>query len=106
MDRNQLNNSYIVFWKTRKADLSKARKISMLKILLGIVEQDNSIKLWGRYEEQDQNDKLNYTGFALIYSDDIDATLKKYEKYIKFTAKQQYTDVIASHKLLHKLDNL
>ena len=106
MDRKQLNDSYIVFWKTRKTKLTKAKKISILKILLGIVEQDNSIKLWGRYEEQDQNDNLDYIGFALIYSDDIDATLKKYKKYIKFTAKQQYTDVIASHKLLHKLQSI
>lgn len=106
MDRKQLNDSYIVFWETRKTKLTKPKKISILKILLGIVEHDTSIKLWGRYEEQDKNNELDYTGFALIYTDDIDETLKKYKKYVKFIKKQQYTDVIASHKLLYKLQNL
>jgi hypothetical protein len=102
MIKYQEDEQYLVFWETREDALppTLTDKIPILATILKMIEQDESIKMWGRCRGKIKDNRFYYTGFVIFISDtlSIETVMNKYGKYITFT-KNTGSQTLLKHKI-------
>lgn len=103
-EKYQEDEQYLIFWETREDTLPPTLndKIPILATILKMIEQDDSIKMWGRCRGKIKNNRFYYTGFVVFVSHivSIESIMRKYGNYITFTNKYRFTNLVETQNFL------
>lgn len=104
MTKYQEVDRYLVFWETREDSLPTEldQKIPFLATLMKMIEEDETIIMWGRCRGKIKENRFYYTGFVIFESDIITLkeTFEKYDKYITLTSKHKFTNILETKNFL------
>lgn len=104
MIKYQEDERYLIFWETREDSLPPTLddKIPILATILKMIERDDSIVTWGRCRGKIRDNRFYYTGFVIFVSDmiSVNTSMKRYEKYITFTKKYRFTNLMETQDFL------